>query len=391
MQTGSNELIRDINSRLVLETILQNGSISRADISKKLGLTRATISAITEDLNQQNLICEAGSAASSQGRKAILFQIRQEQAFHICINLTQNIIVIMCADLLGSHQEFFEYPAAASRDKILPALISYIENALKSFQGPGRLARICIAVHGTVYRNEITFCPYSPYENLPFSDVLSNRFHVPVLLENEANLCALGEHTFCSHKSSMIMVSIHSGIGVGIMIQDQLFLGYNGKAGEFGHSIVQRNGRPCPCGNRGCLEQYASEQAVVQDYCDLAGLASCSVENFISACLDGSPKALEILYQFEEFMVICINNLLNLFNPEVIVLNCRITSQIPDCIKRISLGLKTRMKEHCTLLPSMLQDKAVLLGGICLCTKDYLGIQRLDLTGHYTKKEGPGI
>lgn len=113
MQTGSNELMRDINTRLILETLIQNVSISRADIAKKLGLTRATVSAITEQLKQQDLILEDGSSASGQGRKAVLYRLHREHAFHLCINLSWDGLTIMCADLLGQHRQVYEYPGGS--------------------------------------------------------------------------------------------------------------------------------------------------------------------------------------------------------------------------------------------------------------------------------------
>lgn len=407
MKTGSNELIRDINSSLILETIIRNVTISRADISKKLGLTRATVSAITEDLKKQGLILEAGSNQSDLGRKAILFRLRQDHAYSVCVDLRPDTITILCADLLGQQRKYFSFPNDSDREHILQDLIGMIDSAINQYtciteekptaqeseqpvskKDSGSnlskhiLTGIVLAIHGTTFMDEVTFCPYLPYEGLPFSETLTSRFQVPVYLENEANLSAIGEHTFYFHKSSMIFVSVHSGIGMGIIFDNELFRGVCGKAGEFGHSIVERDGRPCPCGNHGCLEQYASEQAILKDFCQKKGITDCDREMFLQACREQDADALFILQQFETYMTICINNILNTFNPEVIVLNSFITTQMLDSLQRIRQGIHTRMKDHCVLLPSMLQDQAALLGGICMCTKNYLKLSSLDLTGY---------
>ena len=380
MQTGSNELMRDINTRLILETLIQNVSISRADIAKKLGLTRATVSAITEQLKQQDLILEDGNSASGQGRKAVLYRLHREHGFHLCINLSWDGLTIMCADLLGQHRQVYGYPPAQDPLTILDTVCSAVTDALRQYDGKGSLVRICIAVHGTVYQNRITFCPYSPYENIPFADTLSRRFQVPVLLENEANLCAIGEQACSFPAGSMIFVSVHSGIGIGIMFDGKLFHGFTGKAGEFGHTIIEKDGRPCPCGNRGCLEQYASEQAVLKEYRRRRQSESLGFSDFIADCLAGAPEASDILESFESYMAIAINNLLNTFNPEALILNSRIINQMPWRLDNIRKRITGRTCGHLPLFASGLQEQAALLGGISLCTIDYLGLHALDLS-----------
>ena len=380
MQTGSNELMRDINTRLILETLIQNVSISRADIAKKLGLTRGRVAAVTEALDQQALMLEDGSSASGQGRKAVLYRLHREHAFHLCINLSWDGLTIMCADLLGQHRQVYEYPAAQDPGTILDTVCDAVQDALDRYDNRGILARISIAVHGTVYRNQITFCPYSPYENIPFADTLEARFHVPVLLENEANLCAIGEQACTFPAGSMIFVSVHSGIGIGIMFDGKLFHGFTGKAGEFGHTIVERDGRPCPCGNHGCLEQYASEQAVLKEYRDRQNSPGLGFQDFISACLAEDPAAMDILNSFESYMAIAINNLLNTFNPEALILNSRIINRMPWRLDHIRRRITGRTCSQLPLFASGLQEQAALLGGISLCTIDYLGLHSLDLS-----------
>ncbi|MCI8993029.1 MAG: ROK family transcriptional regulator [Eubacterium sp.] len=383
MKTGSNELMRDINSGLVLSLIIQECSISRADISKKLGLTRATVSAITEDLKQQGLIAETGFAPSKTGRKAVLYHFNQNHAYTVSIDLGPDTIIVLCTDLLGQEKMFYTVQNHFGREEILDHLVRILENAASYHAFPGHLCGISLAIHGTTFQNEVTFCTYSPYEGLPFYDTLSKAFQVPVYIENEANLSAIGEHTFCSHSNSIIFVSVHSGIGMGILIDNELFTGFNGKSGELGHSIVEINGRPCPCGNYGCLEQYASEQAVLKDFCHIKGLSECDRNTFLEACRQSDPAALAILNQFETYMTICVNNILNMFNPEVIVINSFLTAKLPESLERIRAGLQNQMKHYCILLPSMLRDQAPLLGGACLCTKNYLKLPELNLTKYF--------
>lgn len=128
---------------------------------------------------------------------------------------------------------------------------------------PYGLIGIALGIHGIVDHGQITFTPYSDYANLDLVSILEKEFQVPVYVVNEANLSVLGDYTFHYPGKNVVELSIHTGIGLGIIVKQKLFSGTHGFAGEFGHTIIQVDGRPCPCGNRGCLEQYASERVLL--------------------------------------------------------------------------------------------------------------------------------
>lgn len=379
MQTGNSGFIRDINTGLVLRTVIKNGSVSRADIARKLGLTRATVSAIMKDLTENGLICENGITESGQGRKAVLYRLHREQAFHICINLMPGRITVMCADLLGGSPALQTYKTDNSQTSIIQTLSQAVSDSAAQYPVSGHLARICIAVHGTVRHNEITFCPYSPFEGVPFAQILQDKFHVPVLLENEANLSAIGEQACFYPGQSMIFVSVHSGIGIGIILDGHLFRGSQGRAGEFGHSIIEPDGRPCPCGNRGCLEQYASEQAVLNNWKKQTHISVANVVLLKEAFASGDPAAADAVADFERYMSICISNLLHIFDPERIILNSRLIAEIPGSLERIRSNIRGRV-QNSVLTASKLKEQAPLAGAVCLSTADYLGLTELDLS-----------
>ncbi len=380
MITGSKELIRDINSRLVLETILKEDPISRASISTKLGLTKATISAIVSDLIEQKLVKEIGSDVTSLGRKPILLSFCKESGHIISIDLGVESIYVLTSDLKAANCSLRQYHNEYGNSTILQGLEDIIEKTLSALpKTPFGVVGISIAIHGVVHQNEATFTPYYPYENIPFSTSLGQHFGIPVYLENEANLSILSEKVFCCNMADMIGISVHSGIGIGIIIEDALYTGFNGNAGEFGHSIVVANGRPCPCGNEGCLEQYASERAILRDFAAVKGMTSTDINSFIEQCNRKDTDALTMLDQFITYMSVGINNLLNIFNPEAIVINSSFTMYLPNVIPQIQAALKNRMNKHCTIVPSGLQDSSILLGGVCVCMKKFLGVEALDL------------
>lgn len=376
MVTGSKELIRDINSHLVLDKILNEGPISRAAISGKLGITKATVSAIVSDLIDNKLVCEIGSDETSLGRKPILLDFCRDNGRIISVDLGVDTISVFTSNLSGQNCELKQYPNNYSKDNIISGLIRIIDETIISLpDNPFGAVGIAIGIHGTTYNNEITFAPYYDYAGLPIAGKLNAHFNIPVILENEANLSALGEKSFCYNLPNLIGISVHSGIGVGIIIDNALYSGANGNAGEFGHTIVVADGLPCPCGNKGCLEQYASERSILKEYSRMSGNDAITIDGFIAKYNEDDKNAALAIEQFVKYISVGINNLLNTFNPDVIVINSSFTIQIPTLIDDICAHVNSRLTDSCKILPSGLQDISILLGGVCLCIRDFLGVE----------------
>ncbi|MDY3918308.1 MAG: ROK family transcriptional regulator [Candidatus Limivivens sp.] len=380
MVTGSKELIRDINSHLVLETIVNDGPISRADLSKKLGLTKATISSLVQLLIDENLVIEVGSAQTEKGRKPILLDLNQREGHVISLDLGVDTITVLTCDLRGTHCRLHQYPNNAAGKEILPLLKAILRQTIEGLP-PTKcgIAGISLGIHGVTHQNQAVFTPYYSLEGLDLAGLLQEHFQIPVFMENEANLSVLGERTFSFDYPNMINISVHSGIGLGILIDDRLYTGKNGYAGEFGHTIVVPGGRPCPCGNRGCIEQYASERAILREISEKKS-RRITLDQFISLYTQKDADACHAMDEFILYMSVCINNILNTFNPDAIVINSSFIIYLPDIMKTLSASLRNRMDKYCTLLPSGLQDTAILLGGACVVIKNFLGIDRLCLT-----------
>ena len=204
MVTGSRELIREMNRRLVLETVINDGPLSRAAISKKLGLTKATISAIVQDLLEEQYIEEIGSDQTQYGRKPILLQFCRQNGYIIALDLGVERTVLMICDLLGQNCRLHQYNCPLERDTSIDFLLQLIRNQIRLLPAtPFGVVGIGIGIHGTVCRNEITFTPNYDLADLPIKDTLEDALEIPVWLENEANLSALAEKTFVeNHKKS---------------------------------------------------------------------------------------------------------------------------------------------------------------------------------------------
>ena len=382
MVTGSKELIREMNRKLVLETVINDGPLSRAAISKKLGLTKATISAIVQDLLDEQYIEEIGSDQTQYGRKPILLSFCRQNGYLITLDLGVERTVLMICDLLGQNCRLHQYNRMTERENTVDFLLQIIRDQIRLLPStPFGVVGIGIGIHGTVFHNEITFSPNYDLARLPIAGELEKELQIPVWLENEANLSALAEKTFVENHKNLIHISIHAGVGAGIILEHHLYTGHAGTAGEFGHMIVQPGGRPCPCGNRGCLEQYISEPAILSRYQELSGLAESSIDDLVWRYNQKDSAALTVMDEFTTYLACGINNLWNLFSPDCIILNSQLTAYLPSLLPEIRENLSSRFRSTCQLKISTLQDTGVLLGAARICIGNYLGIEKLCFYG----------
>lgn len=384
MPAASQELIRNINNNLILESILNYGPISRADLSKKLNLTKATISAIVQDLIDHSLVVEIGSKDTHVGRKPILLCFNQKCAYAISIDLNAEYIAVYLSDLKGEKIYSSRYKNNLDSATLLEKLKAIIKHIITLVpDSEYGVVGITIGIHGITFNNEVIFTPYYNLTELDIASDLNKTFNIPVYIENEANLSVIGEKTLFNDYSNIVNISIHTGVGLGLIINNKLYTGYNGFAGEFGHSIVVPNGKPCPCGNNGCLEQYVSETSLLRQYSQLKGLEIKDIDVLISDYLYGDIEANQVIKSFIDYMSIAVNNILTTFNPHIIIINSAITTYLPNIIEKIKNSMNSRMSKYINIVPTTLQNNSILLGGVYIVSKNFLKIDNLVLGSKY--------
>jgi glucokinase-like ROK family protein len=187
-----------------------------------------------------------------------------------------------------------------------------------------------------VLEGELVFAPNLSWHHVPLRQVLMKRFNVPVFVENDANAAALGEYYFgvAREVKNFIYLSVGVGLGGGIVLGGKLYRGRNGYAGEVGHMALDPNGSLCGCGRRGCWESLVSPRMVVQNIQtvlrngrdstlrELAkdNLANITFDQVIEAAEANDCVALDVLRDVARWLGIGIANLVNIFNPELVVL-----------------------------------------------------------------------
>lgn len=368
--------IREMNEKLILKTIIQENEISRADISKKTNLNKATVSSIVADLLEKDLIIETGSGESKGGRKPIMVTFHQETALSLSIDLGNSYISSMLTYLDGTvvlekHVSSVPINKRTVMKELKNLIHYYLEHAPSSTYG---IIGICIGVHGIVNNNKIIFSPFYSFEDFELVGKLEKEFDIPVTLENEANLSTLGEKHHLTNLTNLININVRTGIGAGIILNNDLFTGNNGYAGEIGHMIGVPNGKKCPCGNRGCIEQYASEQQILKLYGRKIGEKHASFSQLKEDYLEDKPEAVETIDIFIRYISIGINNIITTFNPEMIIINSKFTNEIDGIIDKVRENINFKMNDTAKITSSSLCEKSTLLGGAYVNFSNFLGV-----------------
>ncbi|EGO9394047.1 ROK family transcriptional regulator, partial [Enterococcus faecalis] len=266
---SSKYTIREQNEAQILNQIIKHREISRAELSKITSLNKASVSSITNKLINDGFIIEKRiGEATNRGRKPIMLTFNgSSSALVIAIDLGYNYIDGALASLDGKEIHRVQLIDTYVNKKNVQDLIHKVFNQLTSDCPHTHygIVGMTIALQGQVLNNKIISTSYNDLAEINLVEMLNQEYNFPVFLQNEANLSALGEYTFSSDIENLASISLHSGIGVGLVKNGKLDVGNKGYAGQLGHTILFPNGRKCTCGNHGCLEKYCSTQVIYHE------------------------------------------------------------------------------------------------------------------------------
>ncbi|MEC5271579.1 ROK family transcriptional regulator [Caldifermentibacillus hisashii] len=354
--TGNQQLVKQINKTLVLETILHEAPISRADISQKVGLNKGTVSSLVNELLEDQLIYESGPGQSSGGRRPVILLFNDKAGFSIGIDLGVNYILGVLTDLRGNIiVEVNKKLTVRSYEVVIEILKSVISDLINAApQSHYGIVGIGIGVPGLVNNDgEILVAPNLGWKNINLREEIENSFDIPVVIENEANAGAYGEKLYGAGKENdnILYISAGIGIGIGIILNGELFYGMNGFSGEAGHMIVQVNGKDCTCGSSGCWELYASEKALLEEARKLKLTditeETLSIELLLELANSGNEDIINLFHSIGMYLGVGINNIINIFNPEQVIIGNRLAMAKDWLEKSIEKFIKNHtMKYH---------------------------------------------
>lgn len=329
--TGDQALVKKINKSIILHTIRTQSPVSRAKVSEMTGLNKATVSNLVAELCGQELVTEAGPGESSGGRKPLMLHFNEMAGSVIGIELRVKQLKAVLCNLGGGilHEqegvlEAHDFPYVLEQmQQMISALIAAAPPS------PYGLVGIGVGVPGMVdEQGVVLFAPNLGWEMVDLRSILESAFEVPVTIDNEANAGAQGELNFGAARDvrHLLYISAGSGIGSGIIIGGELYKGARGYAGETGHMTIEAEGKPCSCGSRGCWELYASEKTY-----DNPGLSlpARTTTGLVRYAQEGHEETLRHLNSIGEYLGIGVTNLINSFNPELIVIGGALSEAEP--------------------------------------------------------------
>ncbi len=341
--TWNQQVVKKNNKALVLKIIIEKEQISRADIAQVSGLNKTTVSLLVNELLEEELIFESGPGISSGGRRPVILHFNKEAGYTIGVDIGVNYVLCVLTDLQGKiiiekNQSVQRTPYSGIISIVQTMIQALLEEMPASKYG---VVGIGAGVPGIVNgEGTILLAPNLGWTNIQLKDDLEKMFQIPVIIENEAKAGAVGEQQFGAGQDfqNIIYISAGIGIGVGIIFNKQLYQGKNGFSGEMGHMVIQMNGKRCNCGSRGCWEAYASEQALLE----MAGQNAESLEQLIQLADKGDQTARDLFKEAGNYLGYGINNIINTFNPDQIILGNRMAIA-KDWIEE---SIQTTIEQH---------------------------------------------
>ncbi|WP_326594807.1 ROK family transcriptional regulator [Streptomyces sp. NBC_01803] len=345
--------IRRRNLARVLHALVAGEPLSRAEVAARIGLTRAAVSTLVDELLRGGLLTEREpppGRPGGVGRPGTGLLIADRGPCGVGAEIGVDHLAVCVMDLRGEvrvrdrRETQRRDGHRAGPDAVLGELTAMLRTAVAEAAEAGlRPAGLAVAVPGLVVRNTATVLHAANlgWRNADLGGPLPRDLG-PVTVENEANLAALAElWSGRGAGDSFLHVSAEAGIGAAVVIDGELLRGAHGFAGELGHLPVRPEGRPCRCGGRGCLEAYAGEEALLR----AAGLRpgpGVRVGALAARCEAGDPTALRAVRQAGAALGIALSGAVNLLDPRRVVIGGALSRLAPWLLTPVSRELARR-------------------------------------------------
>ena len=374
----------------VLRMIWKEHRISRAEIAKRLGLSRSTVTEIVKDLLKTDLVAEVGIGESSGGRKPILLEFQYEAKGILGIDIGATHVSVALTDLRGGLLDWKEQMHSVRSDpngtrklvfKLCDACIANWKHKTNELLSIGVSLPSPVDRMNPEWLSEVVIPAWQGRSEM---EHLQQRYGVPVHIDNDANLGALAEYFWGAGNESknLVYLKLGFGIGAGFIIEGEIYRGAVGVAGEMGHIPIDLYGKQCICGLRGCLVTFVGAEALearaselLTDYSESTlGDKEINIAAVEDAALQDDKLALRVIREAAEYLGIAIAGWLNIMNPDMVVLGGSLAKVGEILLEPIRQKIK-----QCTLLNSVssveirsskLGPKTVALGAATLALEE---------------------
>jgi predicted NBD/HSP70 family sugar kinase len=318
----------------VLRPLLLDGPLNRMALSRLTGLSGASVTNVITELLEERLVAETGTEESDGGRPPVQLSINPGFGVLIGVDIGETGVRIEAFDL-GLHMLSGEVvpidPRRPKVEDVVADIAGSVRRTVSKTDAGERVIGLGVGVPGIVsglMEQASVHAPNIGWADVPLSGLLSEALTMPVFMDNCAKTLGLAEMWFGAGRGARdaVVTLLGTGAGAAIFSHGKLFRGVSSSAGEWGHTCIVMNGRRCRCGGRGCVEAYVGAYAVVEQW--MAGKEAHAgttdeealIDELIHAA-DREASAREILDRVAEAMGIGLSNIVNLFNPERIIIS----------------------------------------------------------------------
>ncbi|MGW0391257.1 ROK family protein [Streptomyces sp. NPDC003042] len=345
--------IRRLNRFEVLRRVYAGPAhLSRQDIAAATGLSFATVANLTAELLEAGVLVEAGHEGSSGGRPRARLAVNANRGALIGIDIAETAVHAELFDLALSvlHTVDRGLPQGEVRPAdVVDQIAAAVEDLLSSSgMDRQRVLGAGVSVPGMVEREGgvSAFSPYWAWHDVPLGALLAERLEMPLYLDNPLKASTVAEMWFGAGREvdNLVVVTLRAGVGAGIAVDGALYRGSTNSAGEWGHTCLVLDGRLCTCGNRGCVEAYVSTRGIVRTWRGASAddqargprnpphidEDAAALEALARAASDGDPAATAAIAETGRYLGAAVANLVNLFNPEVVVLGSEVVDRLGE-------------------------------------------------------------
>lgn len=362
--------LRTLNLELVFHHILAAGHpISRTELAAVTGLTRPTITRIAEELLAGQLIVEKDVTRNGRaGRPRVGLNLSEKGPAGLGLDIRSDGLAACVVDLTGTVRHLTFAPITYA-DRDAPAVLADLGSMARDAMDAVKVLDLTVvnatlAVPGPVHAGTVRSAPVLGWRDVDAGALLQH-LGVPIAVDNEAKLSALGE-LYVSNNTldSFVYVSGGLGIGAGIVLNGQLMRGARGWSGELGHVTVHPDGEVCPCGSRGCLQTYASLQAMLRD--DPAPEGTTPDAVITARAEAGMPGTLAMLDRAGTALGVALSDMLNILDIDTVLLGgsfSLLSSWLTTNIRsEIDRRVLTTAWAPITIRPALLGPDAAVIG-----------------------------
>jgi predicted NBD/HSP70 family sugar kinase len=389
---------KERDKAVILEVVRQAGPMSRMEIQRVTRLRPTSVSGLVRELLGEGRLLEAGRSDNPMGRKQILLRLNQEYGYVLGVEFTAELVIAAALDLGLTVRSLVREPTALERGRegLVQQLLACGQRALDD-AGVQRdlLLGIGVADPGLIdSRRGISLVSSTMefWKNVPLKQVFEERFGADCFLESDTRARTRAERTCGVGADDMVYVEYSAGIGAGLVCRGVLLSGFLESAGEFGHTHMVVDGPPCNCGSFGCLEALAGAPAIAararkaivegssSEVLRLAGgdLAGITAWKVLEAARNGDKMCLAIVEDLGEYLGLGIANLVNLLNPELVVLDPRLELAGPGLLDHIVRVVRRQALRHSTerlvFRYGHLREEAGVLGAALIVVEELFGI-----------------